>query len=88
MLKPVVTNRFKKDVDLVKKRGLKADKLKDVMKLLIEEQPLSPKLYYHPLIGNFVGRRECHVEPNWLLIYKLDAPVIIFERTGTHSDLY
>ena len=88
MLKPVVTNRFKKDVDLVKKRGLKADKLKDVMKLLIEEQPLSPKLYDHPLIGNFVGRRECHVEPNWLLIYKLDAPVIIFERTGTHSDLY
>jgi len=42
----------------------------------------------HNLIGNFIGRRECHIEPDWLLIYKIDEDFIIFERTGTHSDLF
>jgi addiction module toxin, RelE/StbE family len=42
----------------------------------------------HPLVDNYVGRRECHIEPDWLLIYKLDGDEIIFERTGSHSDLF
>ena len=47
-----------------------------------------PKYREHSLIGNFIGRRECHIEPDWLLIYKIDNDNIIFERTGSHSDLF
>lgn len=59
-----------------------------VVTALIDEKPLEERYYDHPLKGNYRGRRECHLEPDWLLIYKLQGNQIIFERTGRHSDLF
>ncbi len=56
------------------------------MQLLLNEEKLPPKNRDHALTGNYANRRKCHIEPDWLLIYKLDKNAIIFERTGTHSD--
>lgn len=58
------------------------------MQLLLNQEKLPPKTRDHALTGNYVNRRKCHVEPDWLLIYKLESDAIIFERTGTHSDLF
>lgn len=58
------------------------------MDLIIEEKPLKKKYRDHPLSGNFVGFRECYIEPDWILIYKIDNGSVIFTRTGTHSDLF
>ena len=90
MLEPAFTGPFKKDRKLVKKRNKDMDKLTEVMALLINEQPLLPKHEDHPLHGDYQGKRECHVEPDWLLIYRVDDKNrrVIFYRTGTHSDLY
>jgi mRNA interferase YafQ len=82
------TSQFKKDVKLAGKRGYKIDKLKVVLDLLIEGVQLPLQYKDHPLRGNFVGRRDCHIEPDWILIYKLEDNHVRFERTGTHSDLF
>jgi mRNA interferase YafQ len=63
-------------------------KLKRLITLLLSEKPLAKKYKDHPLVGNYGGRRECHIEPDWLLIYKPTDIQIIFERTGTHSDIF
>ena len=70
------------------KRGKQGDKIKAVMRTLINEEPLETKYKDHKLISNYKGRRECHIEPDWLLIYKQTTEEIIFERTGTHADLF
>ncbi len=88
MRKPSFTRQFEKDLKRLEKRGKELPKIKEVMSLLIEEKQLTERYRDHPLIGNYKGRRECHIEPNWLLIYKLEEGSIIFERTGTHSDLF
>jgi mRNA interferase YafQ len=58
------------------------------MEKLINGERLEPKYRNHPLVGKYVGRWECHIEPDWLLIYKLEGDQIVFERTGTHSELF
>lgn len=88
MRNPLRTSRFKKDVELARKRGKELIKLREVMEKLVEEERLGTNYRDHPLMGNYRGRRECHIEPDWLLIYKLDGEDIIFERTGTHADLF
>ncbi|MFY9589726.1 type II toxin-antitoxin system YafQ family toxin [Rickettsia endosymbiont of Halotydeus destructor] len=88
MFKPIYTTSFEKDIKLAIKRGKNLEKLKTLIELLVTKTALSIKYRDHQLIGNFVGRRECHIEPDWLLIYKIDKEYIIFERTGTHSDLF
>ena len=88
MLKPSYTKRFERDLNKMKKRGKNTTKLKSIISDLIDEKELEVKYRDHNLIGNYKGRRECHIEPDWLLIYKIDNDDIIFERTGTHSDLY
>jgi mRNA interferase YafQ len=88
MLQPVYTRRFERDVKRSKRRGKDLGKLKDIIRLLVSEVPLDSRYYDHPLIGNYKGRRECHIEPDWLLIYMRDQNRIIFERTGTHADLF
>mgnify|MGYP001033642892 CR=1 FL=1 len=88
MRTPAFTRQFEKDLKRMRKRGKDTHKLKTVMQTLVAGNPLSPRYRDHPLIGNYKGRRECHIEPDWLLIYKLDNDVIIFERTGTHADLF
>lgn len=82
------TNQFKKDIKRLQKRGKDLGKLKSVIDLLIAKQPLPPKNRDHQLRGNWVGHRDCHIEPDWLLIYKLLEDELRLERTGTHSDLF
>ncbi len=88
MLKGVYERRFEKEVEVAIKRGKDMQKLKDIMRLLLEENPLPPKNRNHRLVGNFKNCWECHIEPDWLLIYKKTSTEIIFARTGTHSDLF
>lgn len=88
MLKLIYTKSFEKDIKIAIKRGKDLAKLKKVIELLVNQNPLPTKYKDHKLIGNFVDRRECHIEPDWLLIYKINEDSIIFERTGTHSDLF
>jgi mRNA interferase YafQ len=88
MFKLIYTNSFEKDIKTAIKRGKDLGKLKKVIELLATKNPLPTKYKDHRLIGNFIGRRECHIEPDWLLIYKVNKDSIIFERTGTHSDLF
>jgi mRNA interferase YafQ len=88
MLTPVYTRQFELDLKRMKKRRKKTEKLKIILRSLIEEEGLDPIHRDHKLIGNWLGRRECHVESDWLLIYKIEDERIIFERTGSHSDLF
>lgn len=83
-----LTTRFEKDIKRAQKRNKDLSKLKIVMSLLTNEKPLEPKYHDHNLIGNYAGARECHIEPDWLLIYVIDENNITFTRTGTHSDLF
>jgi mRNA interferase YafQ len=85
---PVFTRQFDKDLKRMQKRGKKLEKIKIIIRSLMEEESLDPIHRNHKLIGNWQGRRECHIESDWLLIYKKDEDRIIFERTGTHSDLF
>ena len=82
------TKQFKKDVKRMRKRGKDLEKVKDVIDLLVAEEPLLPKNRDHKLGGNWIGRRDCHIEPDWILIYKLTEDELLLERTGTHSDLF
>jgi mRNA interferase YafQ len=90
MLTPSYTKQFEKDLKLMMKRGKSAQKIKDVIELLVGEKPLLARHRDHKLVGNYKDRRDCHVEPDWVLIYKPEPENgrIIFERTGTHSDLF
>lgn len=84
------TNRFKKDLKLCKSRGYDLEKITEVIKILANGEKLPDKYKDHPLTGNWNGYRECHILPDWLLIYQyVDDELILFlTRTGTHSDLY
>jgi len=84
------TSQFKKDVKLAGKRGKDLQKLKAVLDLLIAGDELPTPYKDHPLRGNFAGSRDCHIEPDWLLIYTLteNGGHVRLERTGTHSDLF
>lgn len=88
MLKPAYTKQFEKDIKRMLKRGKAKEKLKTIIIKLINEESLENRFRDHKLIGNYKDRRECHIESDWLLIYKLAGEHIIFERTGTHSDLF
>ena len=82
------TGQFERDYSHMVKRGKKIDKLDSVMWMLINEVPLPPRCRDHALKGNLTGFRDCHIEPDWLLIYKVDGDSVVFERTGTHSDIF
>ena len=88
MLTPVYTRQFEKDVERMKRRGKNLEKLKLIIRSLVAEEPLDPLHRDHKLIGSWQGRRECHIESDWLLIYKKEERRILFERTGPHSDLF
>jgi mRNA interferase YafQ len=82
------TKIFLKDLKRVSKRGKTIDQLENVVDLLQAEKPLLPNKKDHPLTGNWSGHRECHIDPDWLLIYRIDGRRLILERTGTHADLF
>lgn len=88
MLYPYFTNKFKKDFQKKIRAGKDKDKLLEIAQKLINQEVLEEKHRDHKLKGNFIGRRECHIEPDWLLIYKIEGDKIIFERTGSHSELF
>ena len=88
MYTPAYTRQFAKDIKRLKKRKKDLDKLKIVIRTLVAGQPLDPIHRDHKLVGSFQGRRVCHIESDWLLIYKLEGDLIIFERSGSHSDLF
>jgi mRNA interferase YafQ len=87
-LVPVYTKQFEKDLKRCLKRNKRMEKFKLVAEALIEGQELDPIHRDHKLISNFVGRRECHLESDWLLIYNLCEDRVIFERMGSHADLF
>jgi len=82
------TNQFKKDIKRIQKRGKDLEKIKAAITLLLAGSPLPPKNRDHQLGGNWSGHRDCHIEPDWILIYKALDDEIRLERTGTHSDLF
>ena len=88
MLLLKTTSRFLKDLKLAKKRGYDLDKLEAIVDLLQAQQSLPPKNKDHTLTGEWNHHRECHIQPDWLLIYKIEATFLILERTGTHADLF
>ena len=88
MLKTKQTNQFKKDVKLSKKRNKKIEKLKKVMNLIVSQEELPTKYENHKLSGIYKRCLECHVEPDWLLVYRISDNVVTFISTGSHSDLF
>lgn len=81
---------FKKDFNRILRRGYDIRKLDEVINLLASEQQLPEKYDDHRLIGNYANCRECHITPNWLLIYEIDKGelLLLLTRTGSHSDLF
>jgi len=88
VLEPIYKNKFKQDVKRMKKRGKQLKKLQTVMLNLINQQVLSLKYHDHQLRGQYDDCRECHIDPDWLLIYLLGTKDIVFVRTGSHADLF
>lgn len=84
------TSQFKKDYKLAVKRGCDINKLQNVVMILASGETLPEEYRDHPLRGNYSGYRECHIEPDWLLVYKITENVLVLTlyRTGTHSDLF
>lgn len=86
----VTTTQFRKDYKRIKKRGYNLKLLEEVLDRLIREEPLDAKYRDHPLSGTLTKYRECHIQPDWLLVYRIENDQIILtaHRTGTHSDLF
>lgn len=83
-------NKFKKDLKTLKKRKKNLELLKEVITMLAEEKVLPEKYREHDLIGEFNGYKDCHIQNDWVLIYKIDKTISLISlyRTGTHSDLF
>lgn len=90
MLNIVPSNQFRKDLKLARKRGLPLERLSTVVQTLAMGLPLEDKYRDHALTGNYRSFRECHIEPDWLLVYRVDADdlELFLFRTGTHADLF
>lgn len=84
------TTQFKKDYKLAKRRGMDISLLKSIVTKLANGEVLDSKHRDHPLTGNWVGHRECHIQPDWLLVYRYEDDVLVLTlaRTDTHSDLF
>jgi len=88
VLKPRLSGAFKRDVRKAQKRGKDTGKLRTLMALLIDEKPLPERYRDHPLKGAWAGFRDAHIEPDWLLVYRIEGDELQLARTGTHSDLF
>lgn len=86
----VWTTKFKKDYKLAMKRHRDINLLDDIIKMLSKGEALPEKNKDHELTGNWIGHRECHIQPDWLLIYRIEDDVLVLTltRTGSHSDLF
>ena len=88
MLTPVRSTQFKRDVRKAKKRDRDLGKLRAVLASLIRQEPLTARSLDHPLRGIWKGYREAHIEPDWLLIYRVAGNELRLVRTGSHADLF
>jgi mRNA interferase YafQ len=88
MLTPVQSGQFRRDVKRVKKRGKDTSKLRELLTLLLASESLPERYRDHPLRGEWKGYRDAHIEPDWLLIYRVAADELHLVRTGTHADLF
>jgi mRNA interferase YafQ len=88
MLEVNQLNSFERDLKRIKKRGKPLHKLQEIIELLAHQHPLPARQRDHMLTGNWQGTRECHIEPDWLLIYKVVESTLTLIRTGSHSDLF
>jgi len=86
----VWTSQFKKDYKLAMKRGQNINLLDNIIRLLAKGEPLPETNRDHALSGNWIGHRECHIQSDWLLVYRVDDDILVLTlaRTGTHSDLF
>ena len=82
------SNQFKKDLKRAIKRGKDPEKLKTIIDFLLQKKPLPAQNRDHKLTGEYADYRECHIQPDWLLIYLTNDTVLRLERTGTHADLF
>lgn len=90
MLEIVLSNQFKKDLKLASKRGYKLELLERIVDKIANNIKLEDKYRDHALTGNYVGFRECHIQSDWLLVYRIenDELILFLSRTGSHSDLF
>ena len=88
MLTPVRSAQFKRDVRRAAKRGKDLAKLRGLLTSLIQQEPLSDRYRDHPLRGTWKGYREAHIEPNWLLVYRVEGDELHLVRIGSHADLF
>ena len=88
MRQPIASTQFRRDVKRIGKRGYDTEKLKKVIDLLVASQPLPVRCRDHALGGNWAQHRECHIAPDWLLIYRIEGNALYLVRTGTHADLF
>jgi mRNA interferase YafQ len=88
MLLSTYTRQFEKDFKLARKRGKNLNKLNLIAKMLVNQERLAQNHRDHALRGDYINCRECHIEPDWLLIYEIKKDEIVFHRLGTHSDLF
>ena len=90
MLDVYFSAKFRRDYKRIQKQGKDVNQLLKIVDILAAEQPLDPKYRDHVMTGDFIGHRECHIEPDWLLVYKVeqDALLLTLTRTGSHSDLF
>lgn len=88
MYTPIYTKQFAKDLKRCQRRGKNFEKLKILVRSLLLGEPLDFIHRDHKLTGNYIGRRDCHIESDWLLIYRIEESTLFFERMGTHSDLF
>ena len=88
MLKPKNSKKFKRDIKKFEHQKATMQAIQDVIKCLLKQQPLEEKLCDHPLGGEWVNHRDCHVKPDLILIYKTDDEILFLERLGSHSELF
>ena len=88
MLTPVRSTQFRRDVRRAKKRGRDLSRLRAVLASLIRQEPLTARRLDHPLRGIWKGYREAHIEPDWLLVYRVIGNELRLVRTGSHADLF
>ena len=82
------STRFRRDVKRLKRQGKDLSELKTIIEMLVRQEPLPERCRDHSLVGNWSGFRECHIRPDWLLIYRVEGEELQLARTGSHADLF
>ena len=82
------TSQFKRDIKRILRSGMDIEKLLAIVEVFLKEKGLLPECYDHPLIGKYKNMRDCHIEPDWILIYAIEDNELVLYRTGSHSQLF